>query len=929
MKTDSSNNPAGGTPPSSVLRFLGRPVARYVGAVAVFGVACVLRFSFASILESKLAYMTFFPAVMVAATFGGAGPGLVVTFLSALFVAYWILQPVHAVAVTDTSDIVGLILFSCLGVFMSVLGGLYRRANARVLAYERDNAVCLQELVAARTLELQREQAALQDRELRLQMFVEHTPVPVAMLDSQMRYLAVSKSWQANYKLADVPLIGRSHYEVFPEIPGRWKEIHRRCLAGAVEHCDEDRFERPDGSVQWLRWEIRPWQEGGGEIGGVIIFTEDITARKQIQEALRVRSTALEAAANGIVITNRAGTIEWVNAAFTRLTGYGAAEAIGQNPRVLKSARHPAKFYSGLWSTIVAGQVWRSELVNRRKDGTLYDEEMTITPVRNDSGEIANFIAIKQDISGRKHAEAVLEVTLQRINMVLSSMYSGVLLVSAEGRVEFANQAFCDQFGLAEAPVDLVGCSPDVMLGRIKGAYLQPEEALTRIHKLLERGEPLRGEEIAMSGGRTFLRDFVPLRVNGKLYGRLWLHTDITELRRAEEQLNLLSTAVESVANGIVITDRYGKILWVNPAFTSLTGYSRTEAVGQNPRLLKSGQNPREFYRRMWTTLLNGDPWHGELVNRYKDGSLYQEEMTITPVKLGGADITHFVAIKQDVTERKRAEEQVKLAEATLQAERDQLEARVQQRTADLSALNNLLQAEILKRQGAEEAHQLVQRHLAEAQETERGRISRELHDRLGQDLTALKVGLQNLRRQGSFSAPPERDIHKLEKMAEGLIGHLHRLAWELRPSVLDDLGLELALQRYTDEWSQNTGIPVDLHIGANSVNHRLPHEFETVLYRITQEALTNVARHTQAHRVSVLLERRPGYVSLIVEDDGQGFDAQELLKAPASRHKLGLLGMQERAKLAGGTLTIESAAEVGTAVIARLPIPPGAAGKG
>jgi len=119
------------------------------------------------------------------------------------------------------------------------------------------------------------------------------------------------------------------------------------------------------------------------------------------------------------------------------------------------------------------------------------------------------------------------------------------------------------------------------------------------------------------------------------------------------------------------------------------------------------------------------------------------------------------------------------------------------------------------------------------------------------------------------------------------------------------------------------------LHIGPDSANHRLPHEFETALYRITQEALTNVARHTQAHRVSVLLERRPGYVSLIVEDDGRGFEAQEILKAPASHHKLGLLGMQERAKLAGGTLTIESAPDVGTAVIARLPIPVTAAAKG
>jgi signal transduction histidine kinase len=271
--------------------------------------------------------------------------------------------------------------------------------------------------------------------------------------------------------------------------------------------------------------------------------------------------------------------------------------------------------------------------------------------------------------------------------------------------------------------------------------------------------------------------------------------------------------------------------------------------------------------------------------------------------------------------ERKLAEDNLKLAEAKLQGQRDELETRVQQRTADLSALNEVLNAEILQRKKAETAHQLVRRHLAEAQETERGRISRELHDRLGQDLTALKLGLQNLRRQNSPAPAAGEDLSKLEKMAEGLMREIHRLAWELRPPVLDDMGLDRALHRYAEEWSETTGVPVDLHTAADFENYRLPHEFETVLYRIAQEALTNVARHAQAKRVSVLLERRPGYVSLIIEDDGCGFDARDVMNAPPGPEKLGLLGMEERVKLAGGTLTIESTAQAGATVIARLPL--------
>jgi signal transduction histidine kinase len=275
--------------------------------------------------------------------------------------------------------------------------------------------------------------------------------------------------------------------------------------------------------------------------------------------------------------------------------------------------------------------------------------------------------------------------------------------------------------------------------------------------------------------------------------------------------------------------------------------------------------------------------------------------------------------------ERKRSEEALRQAEAALQQERGKLEEKVRARTTELSALNQVLQAEILQRQRAEEAHQLVRRRLSEAQETERGRISRELHDRLGQDLTALKLGLENLRRQGPFPQAAAENVGRLEKMAEGLMRDIHRLAWELRPPVLDDLGLDRALQRYADEWSQNAGVPVDFHAGGDLGTHRLPQEFETTLYRVAQEALTNVARHAKAKRVSVLLERRSGFVSLIVEDDGRGFDATGAMGAPANPGRLGLLGMEERVRLAGGTLTLESAPGAGATVFVRLPLDAGA----
>lgn len=159
-----------------------------------------------------------------------------------------------------------------------------------------------------------------------------------------------------------------------------------------------------------------------------------------------------------------------------------------------------------------------------------------------------------------------------------------------------------------------------------------------------------------------------------------------SENATANQQPVLHAAALETAANGILITDRAGTILWSNPAFSLLTGYSREEVMGRNPRLLKSGLHDERFYRKLWATILSGETWRGEFANRRKDGTIYHDEHTIAPVRCRKSEITHFVAIMQDITARKAAEEKVlKLNE--------ELEARVRQRTAQLEEANRELES--------------------------------------------------------------------------------------------------------------------------------------------------------------------------------------------------------------------------------------------
>lgn len=265
------------------------------------------------------------------------------------------------------------------------------------------------------------------------------------------------------------------------------------------------------------------------------------------------------------------------------------------------------------------------------------------------------------------------------------------------------------------------------------------------------------------------------------------------------------------------------------------------------------------------------------------------------------------------------------LARVALRTAGGGLGRRFQQLAVELVQVNKALKAEIIQRQQAEMARLQVLRRLVEAQEAERGCVARELHDEFGQKLAALSIGLKRLGEELPARSPLQSRLPTLLNLVDDALRGVHRLVWELRPPALDDLGLANALRRYSAEWSKLSGISVDFHSHSRAARN-LPSQIETTLYRVAQEALTNVFKHAQAGRVSVILEGKRNHVGLIVEDDGRGFQVERAWKNGADlQGHAGLIDMRERATLAGGTINIESRPGSGTTVFVRIPLARGA----
>lgn len=414
-----------------------------------------------------------------------------------------------------------------------------------VLTNEQTRLHALHLQIQAEMEDRKRFEEAVKTNEALLRLFIKHTPAAIAMFDTEMRYLQVSDRFLTDYDLEGQDLIGKSHYEVFPDLPDRWKEVHKRILAGAVERCEEDPYITSDGSTGWLQWESLPWRKGNGEIGGLILFTQVITARKRAEEALRASEERFAKIFNlspfrmGI-LRIKDGVVLEVNDSWVRDTGFERNEIINQPIFTLSSSMDDGLVEEIREVLTARKPVFDTEVRFRTKDGR--DVIANTSAVIIDLDGEPCYLWAANDITERKHAEEALQASESRFSIAFNSnpMLATISMLEG-GRFLAVNDSF----------VALTGYSRAAAIGHTAlelNLWPNPEDR-RRVMDKLKKETRVRDFEasIRLKNGeeRLLLLSIEKIELDGQVC-LLHVADDITLRKRAEQALRALSARLHS-----------------------------------------------------------------------------------------------------------------------------------------------------------------------------------------------------------------------------------------------------------------------------------------------------------------------------------------------------------------------------------------------
>uniref|UniRef100_B8HLZ2 histidine kinase n=1 Tax=Cyanothece sp. (strain PCC 7425 / ATCC 29141) TaxID=395961 RepID=B8HLZ2_CYAP4 len=546
----------------------------------------------------------------------------------------------------------------------------------------------------------------LQEREALLHLFAQYAPAGIAMFDREMRYVMTSQRWADDYYYGSLEsLVGRSHYELFPEMPERWRQIHQRCLAGAIEQCDEDLFVRADGKQQWIRWEVRPWYSATDEIGGIIIFAEDITQRKQaeaavlqlnleLQQKVTELQTLLDVIPIGIGIAeDPAGQHIRINPAFAEVLGIpptvnaslsAPEEERPTNFKVYQNGRELAPEELPLQYTATHGVEIRDlEVEVVWQDGTTVTLLEYAAPLFDQSGQTRGSVGAFLNITERKRAEQNLRDNEQQLKLALQAAKAGAWSWELATNCLYWSDEYYRVFGLEP--------------GSIEPSY---ENGFSRLHPDDREWVERETTEAIAQGKNTNLEYRILLPDGtfrwvvgiGQMFFDEWqqpvrmagIVVDITERKQVEAELRkkeeLYRALAHNFPNGAVhIFDHDLRYLLSDGTEMRKVGLSQEQLEGHLLWEVVPSETSTVL-EPLYQAALSGETTISELAFA---GQIYQ--IYTLPLRDQQGEIFAGLSMSQNVTLLKQAEQ-------TLRTARDELEQQVQERTRELQEANALLQ---------------------------------------------------------------------------------------------------------------------------------------------------------------------------------------------------------------------------------------------
>jgi PAS domain S-box-containing protein len=708
------------------------------------------------------------------------------------------------------------------------------------------------------------------DAQSRLEAVLASVADAHIVFDRQWHYLYVNEAAARAIGRRPEEILGHTLWELYPDIIGSELERqYRRAMDERVPVTCDFYYARAD---TWWANRFSPTPDG------LAVFATEITERKQAEQgreqAERKYREIFENASEGIFQSVPDGRYVAVNPALARMYGYESPEDLIRScndisRQIYVDAARRAEFKRLIERD---GFVRGFEFEGYRKDRSKFWISVNARAVRNGSGEISYYEGTAQDITDRKRAQEALRISEEKYKNIFYFAPVGIYQSLRDGTILTANQTLANMLGY-----DSVGELLKRNLER--DVYFDPADR-ERLRRKFEHND-LAGESEVQWKRKDGAIIWVHIiahafKVDGTTQYFDGFARNITEenqarvaLAESEERYREL---FENSRDAIYVHDMSGRYTSINRAAEELSGFSRDEIVGKHysnfiaPSYLREARE--SFCRKL--DLPIETTYEAQII--CKDSSRKPVEVSSRMIYRNGEPIAVQGTVR-DITELKRAQRVM----------------------------------------------QTYSRRLIQAQEAERESIARELHDEVGQALTAISMNLEWIRRSGAATPAAESRIEESIEVIDDTLRHVRELSLELRPSLLDDLGLAAALGWYAERFSVRTGIATEVN-GDILETAGLHRTVQTALFRIVQEALTNAARHSRATKAIITLDQRNGSLEVGVSDNGIGFDAQSLLTG-STGVALGLRGMQERAHAVNANLDIKSRPGGGTQVMVAVPL--------